>query len=248
MDLSGSSPVPFTSMTDEVYRRLRAWIIGGDLSPGTKLSIRSLADMLGVSPTPIREAIKRLQADGLVVASRRELSVTQIDRVQVRQVFEVRMRLEHLANEWAIVHVSPQALTELGELADAMEEPGIDPAIWRELNRDYHRTFYALSDNQYLLELIESAWDRTAPYLAIYTASVSDFEEANRQHRGILDDIRAGELPALQESLKRHIEYTQVTLLEAMESENVSRLTCPSEVNRRAVASRQEWRSACMRN
>lgn len=220
LGLRGTGPLEFTSMTDGVYQRLRAAIIGGELSPGEKLSLRSLAEMLGVSPTPVREAIKRLQADGLVVASRRELSVTQIDKVEVGQVFEVRMRLEHLANEWAIGQVSPSALAELGELADAMEEPGIDPTLWRELNRDFHRTFYALSENQYLLELIESAWDKTEPYLAIYAASVSSFEEANRQHRGILDDIRARELPALQESLRRHIDYTQLTVLEAMERES----------------------------
>lgn len=212
-----SAPLEFTTVTEAVYRRLRLWIISGELTPGARISIRSLADLLGTSATPVREGLKRLQADGLVVAtSRRELAVTQLDPVQVHQVFEIRLRLEWLANEWAIANTNAETLRALGELAEAMEEPNIDPDTWREHNRDFHRTFYALSSSDYLLDLVESAWDKTEPYLAIYVKNVFDFAEANAQHRTLLRHIRNRDLDALQQGIEAHVRYTETTVSRAV--------------------------------
>ncbi len=211
------TPLEYTSMTEAVYQRVRLWIVSGELKPGARISIRSLADLLGTSATPVREALKRLQADGLVIASsRRELAVTQLDPVQVHDVFEIRLRLERLGNEWAIAKIDDEALRVLRGLAEAMEELNIDPDTWREHNRDFHRAFYALSNSDYLLDLIESAWDKTEPYLAIYVKSVFNFEEANAQHRALLRHMENGDLDALQKELEAHVRYTEATVAQAV--------------------------------
>lgn len=216
---SHTQPLDYATMTETVYGRLRFWIVSGELAPGARISIRSLAGLLGTSATPVREALKRLQADGLIVATtRRELTVTQLDAQEVHDVFEIRLRLEALANEWAIDNVDEETVRRLEELADAMEDPAVDPDQWREHNREFHRVLYALSESKYLLELIETAWDKTEPYLAIYVRSVSAFTEANHQHRALLGHIRNRDLHALQEELSAHVQYTWRTVTQAIAS------------------------------
>lgn len=208
--------ITFHAANDQVYARLRGWITSGELAPGTKLSIRSLADRCGVSTTPVREALKQLQADGLVVSVRRSLTVTQLDPTHVQQVFEIRLRLEQLASEWALEHVSEDDINDLEEILVQAARPTTTPTEWRELNQEFHRRFYDCSRSPHLLELIQAIWDRVEPYLAIYASTVGDFDEAHRQHLLLLSHIRDRDLPALLDELALHLRYTADTVTRAL--------------------------------
>lgn len=208
--------ISIRNANDEVYRLLRLWITSGELAPGSKLSIRPLAEMCGVSTTPVREALKQLQADGLVVATRRSLTVTELDPTHVHQVFQIRLRLEQLASEWAIRVVTEDDIRELEEILDQAGDSSTTPAEWRELNQEFHRRFYDCTRSPHLLELIQTVWDRVEPYLAIYASTVGDFDEAQRQHLRLLQHIRCGDLPALLEELDRHLMYTADTITRAL--------------------------------
>lgn len=211
-----AAPITIRTANDEVYRRLRVWITSGELAPGARLSIRGLAALCGVSTTPVREALKQLQAEGLVVSARRSLTVTQLDPHQVHQVFEIRLRLEQLACEWAIDLVTEDDIQELREILDTMAGPSTGPAEWRELNQDFHRRFYDCTRSPHLLEQIQAVWDRVEPYLAIYASTVEDFDEAHRQHLSLLDHIERRNLPALLEELAEHLRYTEATIMAAL--------------------------------
>lgn len=216
--MSQPTPAGITIRTanDEVYKLLRLWITSGELAPGSRLSIRPLAEMCGVSTTPVREALKQLQSDGLVVATRRSLTVTQLDPTHVRQVFQIRLRLEQLASEWAIQVVTEDDIHDLEEILEQAGRESTTPAEWRELNQEFHRRFYDCTRSPHLLELIQTVWDRVEPYLAIYASSVDDFDEAQRQHLSLLEHIRSRDLAALLDELDRHLMYTADTIMRAL--------------------------------
>lgn len=212
-----ASPIEFTSVADIAYKRIRSWILGSELRPGCRVTIRSLAEWLGTSTTPVREALKRLQAENLIVSiSRREFAVMKLSHDEVEEIFQIRLRLEQLAAEWAIQRVSIDSVDHLEGLLREMEQSTVTPQQWRVLNRHFHGDFYALSDSEYLVDLIESAWERTEAYLAIYSVSVGGFSEANEQHRSILESIRLRDLSGLQEKIHKHMLYTCAAVCSAL--------------------------------
>jgi len=210
------SPIRVTTVNDEVYERLRQWITTGTLTPGTKVSIRSIADSFEVSTMPVREALRRLESDGLVVFERRSVTVTLLSDDQVWQVFQIRLRLEQLGAEWALERISEEDVADLEEILDRMDRPDIGVDEWRALNQDFHRRFYDCARSPHLLELIRNVWDKVEPYMAIYVSTVDDFREAQRQHREILELIRRRDLSGLLVSTAEHLDYTARTVAAAL--------------------------------
>lgn len=211
-----AAPVTIQTAQDQVYRHVRSLITSGALPPGSKISIRMVADLCSVSATPVREALKQLQADGLVVAQRRSLTVTSLDANEIHQVFEIRLRLEQLASEWAIVAVDGEVIAELSDILDRMSTGDIDAPTWRDLNQEFHRRFYDCSNSAPLLDLIQAVWDRIEPYLAIYASTVDDFDEAHRQHLSLLECIRERDLDRLLVETAEHLRYTEEAVLRAV--------------------------------
>lgn len=213
-----AQPIQVSTINVEVYERLRQWITTGTLLPGVKISTRSIADAFDVSTMPVREALKRLESDGLVVFGRRSVTVTYLSAEQVMQVFQIRLRLEQLASEWAIEQLNEDDLTELSAILERMNRPGIGVEEWRQLNQDFHCRFYDCARSPQLLELIRNVWDKVEPYMAIYTSTVEDFEEAHRQHLAIFELIRTRNLSALLMANAEHLDYTARTVSEALKN------------------------------
>lgn len=211
-----AAPVTIQTAHDQVYRHVRGLIASGALTPGSKISIRMVADLCSVSATPVREALKQLQADGMIIAERRTLRVTRLDATQIHQVFEIRLRLEQLASEWAIAAVDATDIAELEAILERMSTGDIDAATWRELNQEFHRRFYDCTRSAPLLDLIQTVWDRVEPYLAIYASSVDAFDEAHRQHLSLLECIRERDLDRLLAEIAHHLRYTEETVLRAV--------------------------------
>lgn len=201
-----------TSVADEVYERLRDAILDGAYPPGTRLSLRALAEELGVSTMPARESLKRLGVEGLVVFGRRTVTVANLSAEDVRQIFGIRLRLEQLATEWAVEKATEQDLADLGSILDEMADAHLDPVVWRGLNRRFHERLYACSHSPHLLDLIRNIWDRVTPSMAIYATAVEDFGEAYRQHRRILHLFATRDLHGLLAETAKHLEYTADTV------------------------------------
>jgi DNA-binding GntR family transcriptional regulator len=208
--------IKVSTINDEVYGRLRRWITSGTLSPGTKISIRSIADSFGVSTMPVREALRTLQAEGLVTFERRSVTVTHLSKDQVTQIFQIRLRLEQLASEWAIGQVNDDDIADLEHILDRMDRDDVGVEEWRQLNQDFHRRFYDCARSPHLLDLIRNVWDRIEPYMAIYASNVDDFREAHAQHLDILDLIRNGDLAELLAKIEDHLDYTARTISQAL--------------------------------
>ena len=210
------SPIRVTTINDEVYDRLHMWIMNGTLSSGAKISTRSIADSLEVSTMPVREAFRRLESDGLVVFERRSVRVAILSDHEVLQVFQIRLRLEQLAAEWALEGVQDDDVVELEQILDQMDSSDLTFDEWRPLNHRFHRRFYECAGSPHLLEALQSVLDKVEPYMAIYVDSVEDFREAAKQHREILALIRSRDQDALLAEIAHHLDSTAVTVLDAL--------------------------------
>jgi DNA-binding GntR family transcriptional regulator len=208
--------IKVSTVNHEVYDRLRRLISSGSLPPGTKISIRSIADSFGVSTMPVREALHMLQAEGFVLFERRRVTVTHLSKDQVTQLFRIRLSLEQLASEWAIGQFSDDDIADLEGILKRMNRDDIGVEEWRFLNQDFHRRFYDCARSPHLLDLIKNVWDKIGPYMAVYASTVDDFREAHKQHTEILELIRAGDLPRLLRATKKHLDDTATTVLRVL--------------------------------
>ncbi|WP_201002567.1 GntR family transcriptional regulator [Paenibacillus glycanilyticus] len=208
--------IEVSSVNYEVYDRLRQRIALGVIPPGKKISIRTLADSFGVSTMPVREALRKLQAEGFVTFERRSVTVNELSVEEVQRVFTIRLRLELLAAEWSLSRATPDDIGVLEDILDTMANPKIDVKEWRTLNKLFHMRFYQCSESSHLLELIRNVWDKVEPYMTIYSSSVEDFQEAQVQHGEILDLIRNRNLPVLLEKISEHLNYTCEVVTKAL--------------------------------
>jgi len=203
-----SDTIEVSSVNTEVYDRLRQRITLGTIPPGKKISIRTLAESFGVSTMPVREALRKLQAEGFITFERRSVTVNELSVEEVKQVFTIRLRLELLAAEWSLERITGEDFRVLEDILGAMDHPNIDVTEWRKLNKLFHLRFYECSKSSHILELIKNVWDKVEPYMTIYSSTVEDFREAQIQHRELLELIRQHNLPVLLEKIADHLNYT----------------------------------------
>lgn len=161
------SPISRRTLNDEVYNQLRDQLMAGAISPGSTLTIRDLAGSFGISPMPVREALRRLVAErALVMLPNRSVAVPVLSRAQFEETTLIRASLEGLAAEAATSRIDALGIAAM-ERANAKmagSRKGLD-AAYLEHNRAFHFTLYQSSGMPTLVTLIESLWLRIGPLL-----------------------------------------------------------------------------------
>lgn len=196
---------------DYVAEVLRDGILTGRLADGEELNQVALAHHFDVSRVPIREALRQLQAEGLIrQEAHRRAVVATLTRERVMELFDLRVRLETYLLEQALPRITAEDLDAAQELERLMEATE-DHDEWLQLNRAFHRTFYAPSETSYTLELAETIAARTTRYL--YQASggtgLQFVDEPHREHRALLEAIRQADSRVALRTLTEHIEGTR---------------------------------------
>lgn len=157
-----------STLREQVYESLREALTQGKFMPGQKLTIRSIAGALGVSVMPVREALRRLTAEGAFeMRPNRSVRVPLMTKDKIKELCDIRMALEGLATERAAEHVTPAKLGELQQIAleiVAARERG-DVTTDRVKIREFHFTLYRMSGQGTLVRMIEALWLQTGPYM-----------------------------------------------------------------------------------
>lgn len=157
-----------TSLRSQVYDSLREALTAGRFAPGQKLSFRFVAGTLGVSMTPVREAVRRLVAEGAFeMRPNRSVRVPLMTRDKILELRDIRLALEGLATEKAAALTTREHAANLRRIATelvAVRTRG-DTVADRQKIREFHFTLYAIADQPTLLRMIEGLWLQTGPYL-----------------------------------------------------------------------------------
>jgi DNA-binding GntR family transcriptional regulator len=178
---------------EAVYRVLRHGIIQGELAPGVRLRSDALAKELEVSRTPVREALRKLEAEGLVIHSGARLMVYAPSEQDLTELFFVREALEGMAARLAAENATPSEITELGELLDDMEavrRRGDLPTL-RSLTADFHQKICRTAHNDRLLQLLTSLLDSARKIKTSTLFGEGRAAEALREHRDLVAAIAA---------------------------------------------------------
>ena len=204
---AGGQPPTLTEWADQ---RLRASILQGDFGPGDTLVISTLAEQLGLSATPLREALRKLAAEGLVVLqSHGSARVAEVDLQEANEIYELRLILEPMALERAVV------------AGDAGYHERVE-AAWNSLNAEriappsdhagFHRALLSACDSAWLLRLTTMLSDRAGLMLTVGLPNrPSDYKTAEA-HRTLMELAIAGDATGAAEELRRHLSRTLATL------------------------------------
>jgi len=193
----------------EAYARIRAAIRDGTLVPGERLTETDLAGRFGVSRTPVRQAIARLEAEGLLThEARRGVTVTRPDHQQVVELYVMREVLEGAAARLAAQHASD---TEIAAMAEIVErEPAVfaDATALAAENQRLHGLLYLAAHNRYLLRSLELL-GATMSLLPTLLTRGGRAEQAHVEHRAIIEAIRTRDGDAAEAAARRHARAAQ---------------------------------------
>ncbi|WP_213290491.1 GntR family transcriptional regulator [Bradyrhizobium sp. sGM-13] len=197
--LPPSPSVARGSMTDQVYRHLRDGLMAGRFAPGQRLTIRDLAEALGSSPMPVREALRRLQAEGAFEFSgTARLSVGQLSEAQLRDVRDARAALEGLLAEHAAARmtwVDDDEVRQLyGRLQAAADAVDVTAYLWT--NFAFHRRIYQIAQAPMILGAVENFWLLIGPCFVLVAPDAAHLQRSMEAHRQILDALLDRDAPA----------------------------------------------------
>lgn len=194
------------------YEELRQRILTGLLEPGQALAQSQLAAELGVSLTPMREALRRLDAEGLVfIDAHKNARVATLSADEARHLFEVRERMDPMAAALAAERRTEADIA--GIKAAAAQLKPLEDAVSLEAlvaHRQFHRAIYAASHNSLLIGLLEGLWDKADRYrrigLRAREDSAADRARVNREHESIMQAVIEGDAAAAEKRMLEHVQ------------------------------------------
>jgi DNA-binding GntR family transcriptional regulator len=204
---SGTAGLPLRAVTktDLAYLQIRQKILEGDLAPGTSLDQETLAGALGLSTTPVREALRRLESERLVVSRvHRDTVVAPLSRETVEEVYAVRLSLDPLAAALAAAHASDGEREKI--LALSGEKPAKDDLVSHVyLNRRLHRSIYGSSGNTVLVDVLDSLWDLADRYRLIISRDTAVIKTAQEEHAAIIAAVVRGDADQASGLMHEHL-------------------------------------------
>src|SRR5262245_32868720 len=207
--LSLSKPISRTSLAETVYQHILEAILTGALASGTELSEVALAAELGVSRTPVHEALRRLAADGLVDSlAHRRARVSRFERQDIIDIYEMRGLLECAAAERAAKRIDEEQLAELRQAADALKSAAEGrgwAARFFDFDVRFHDALAAASGNQRLRAEIRKYRHLVRAFCRM-SGSPENLRLALREHGRILDALKAGDGAAARRAMAAHVQ------------------------------------------
>jgi DNA-binding GntR family transcriptional regulator len=194
-------------LADEVYQQLMDAILDGDVGPNDRLVQERLAAEMEISRTPVREALLRLEQEGVLVTSPRGgFKLYQIGAGEVREMYQARAAVESQAARILASQNDPLKNSELRATIER-EENISSPTIraYFDANRKIHRRFVELIDNRYLLEMFDNIWNRGIAFQLFAAIEKVDLSKSLGDHMALVDAIETGDKSAALEAFIDHI-------------------------------------------
>jgi DNA-binding GntR family transcriptional regulator len=207
------SSVNTASLSQQVEEALKEEIFSGRLEPGQRVSIEKIAEEVGTSYTPVRDAIKRLAAIGMVrICPRKEIRIEQLDAKRLRDIFDLRIALETLALQTAIKRIPASDIQRAQRLLDegerCLREHG-DPSLLQQHDGLVHELIVEHCDNELLAPVLGGVFDLCMwAHRCVVRIEPGVVDESVAEHRQIIEAIATGDLAATKRALLDHLRQT----------------------------------------
>jgi len=206
-----------TSLGEFVLERLKDAIRRGRYPPGRRIREAEVAGWLGVSRTPVREAFRRLQSDGLLkLTPWRGAEVAELDRAQVAELYATRRTLEGTAAALAAKHASEAEIAVFFDLLDRDAAAGRSAKRRARINRQFHQALYRAAHNRYLMQALNALSDSLALLKSTTYEVPGRPEQARLEHQRIADAIRRRDPDAAERATRIHIDSAEIARLELL--------------------------------
>ncbi len=206
----------------DAYEMVLEAIDVGIYKPGDRLVESELADRFGVSRTPIREALQRLETQSLLTRDGRSLIVASLSHSQLAELYVVRSELEGLAASLAAQHATPEEIRVLRDMVEEDRTRLDDPAALSRSNRRFHKQLHLASHNRYLVQQLDLVHRTMALLATTSLAAEGRSEIAVAEHDAIVTAIEKHDREAAQAALKAHISKAFETRLKLDARRDVS--------------------------
>ena len=203
------------TLNDRAYAALRQGLISGTFNPGQTLVIRKLADLYGISTTPIREALQRLVAErALEMKDNRSIIVPLLSDTAFDELTDLRIAVEGTAGERAASRMPAAGLAEIQVLLSGMDRAvrAGDPASYLAMNEAFHFAIYNHAKAPIMLNIIQDLWGRVGPYLNLLMQSDAYIPQSNVAHRKIVAALEQGNGLSVRTYIEEDIRVAAVVL------------------------------------
>ena len=197
----------------DAYSLILEAIDVGVYKPGDRLVESDLADRFGVSRTPIREALQRLETQSLLTRDGRSLIVSSLDHSQMAELYIVRAELEGLAANLAAKHATSEEIKVLQDMVDSDRKIISDPSSLARSNRRFHKQIHLASHNRFLIKQLDLVHRSMALMASTSLAADGRGAVAVEEHQAIVTAIADGDSTEASEKLRNHISVAFITRL-----------------------------------
>lgn len=213
----------YLPLRDVVFNTLRQAIITGEFAPGERLMEIALANRLGVSRTPVREAIRKLELEGLVVMiPRKGAEVAKITEKDLRDVLEVRSSLEELAAELATERMNEEIKEKLEKALDDFKKAidSEDNAAIADSDVEFHDIIFEATGNARLIQIISNLREQMYRYRLEYVKDTEYHTVLLNEHRELVKAMFEGKKDEARKIMKKHIDNQEMTVIRNIKEEN----------------------------
>ncbi len=209
----------YMPLRDIVFKTLREAIITGELKPGERLMEIKLANELGVSRTPVREAIRKLELEGLVImTARKGAEVAPINEKDLMEVLEIRKTLEGLACELAAENATKAKINQFKEINEkilqAINEENIEEITKNDV--EFHEAIYAITNNRRLVQMLHQLKEHIFRYRLEYIKDMKNKETIVDEHTRIIEAIATNDSKTAKKEIEKHIEMQERYILNTL--------------------------------
>lgn len=209
------------SMPDLVYGQLRARILSGSLQAGVKIRQEDLAEDFGTSRVPVREALRRLESEGLVkLWPQRGYVVASLNVREIEEIFQIRIMLEERAGYVATELRTETDIAAVESILERMERVNIRQsgglAEWAAANHDFHQRLFSSSGQLHLCRFVSTLRDSVERYIRVFATMGNHREEAQQDHRRIFAAFRSGDAAEVGRLSREHCRHTCQGLLRSL--------------------------------
>lgn len=209
----------YLPLRDVVFNTLRQAILKGELKPGERLMEIQLAQRLGVSRTPIREAIRKLELEGLVtMVPRKGAEVAKITEKSLRDVLEVRRALEELAMEIACDKVSEDIIFHLEDALDVFKKAVVSKELTSiaEADVNFHDVIYNATGNDKLILILNNLREQMYRYRIEYIKDYSSHERLIKEHETMIDSLKNKDKEKATMTICNHIDNQEMVVINSI--------------------------------
>lgn len=201
-------PLSRDTLQDRVFDNITELILNGSLVPGEMVTVQSLADAFGVSPMPVREALRRLTAaNALTVVSGRSIGIPKLSRARLTDLRNVRSEIEVIAAVWAAERRTDADIEVCAKQFDRLDEANAagDVKAYLRANYAFHFAIYRAAGSDNLLKIIENLWLQISPFFNMLHGS-GNYTTANTHHKEMLEALRDKDPEAIRHAVRADID------------------------------------------